>query len=847
MPTASFLTPDIGVRRRAPWWSSWLKEERLAPLRRDSVNRGVLLCLLLLAPLLALQLQRRVSDAVRDNQAQRDDTLALIEATFASVSRNTRDWGHWDETLDFVSGRHKGYRAMLSTSPVFEAGTLLVLLRPDGSTLLIHSDPRFRVNANERIANCVRGNLNHLPRVSSSVRLLCEGTNGLLYLGAATPISNDSSSAPRAGTLSFLEPLQINEYTPRIRQRLATLSGQFMFVPKASVAAARGVEMIQPPVHSSRDTLVGLRRGTNLPVVAAAFGRDLPLLLAVPLLALILRIMALLERRRQRLLQRQVERRASQRIRRTCARLDRLMEAVVPAAEGSGNASGKASEPTQILGRLSAVEAGPSTPPPTASSTDKASPAARQLEDLGRHFESFLSNASQLALLDPLTKLPNRRYFIEQLTLMAARAKDSMSLALLFIDIDRFKVINDTYGHGIGDAVLISVCERLRQTLQPQDFMGRYGGDELAVILDLSQVEGSGLEARHQEARKRAEAMIADVSAPVQVGALSIAVSLSIGIAMADPEEPRITTLIQRSDLAMYQAKRSRSSRIIGPGEVLDIPQLSSYQLYNELIEALSNRRIEVFFQPICSSEGHWLGMEALARWQHPQQGWIQPDVFIELAELHRQMKPLGEELIRQSVAGFRQLLGLDPGLKLYLNLSASQLLDPDLADFLLEAVATETLRPDQLVLELTEHSILEPNIQVERNLARLRGSGCRLALDDFGTGYSSLVRLLSLRPDLIKIDSAFIRAMESDEDAGHIVALIAGLAARLGLELVAEGIEDASALVRLEDLGIGLFQGYALGRPAAASSWLKAGPMAPDADVERRGAQETASNRSIV
>ena len=175
--------------------------------------------------------------------------------------------------------------------------------------------------------------------------------------------------------------------------------------------------------------------------------------------------------------------------------------------------------------------------------------------------------------------------------------------------------------HAVGDAVLVSVCRRLRGILRSGDFMARYGGDELAVILNLSSQEDQSLEALNRVARQRAHAMVNSLVPPVLVGDLPIAVSLSIGITLVDPLEHDVAALIQRSDLAMYQAKRSRSGRIVGPDDVGQAPQLSSYQLFTDLIQAIRSRQLQVFFQPIVAAAGHRHGFEALARWQHPQRG----------------------------------------------------------------------------------------------------------------------------------------------------------------------------------------------------------------------------------
>jgi EAL domain-containing protein (putative c-di-GMP-specific phosphodiesterase class I) len=192
--------------------------------------------------------------------------------------------------------------------------------------------------------------------------------------------------------------------------------------------------------------------------------------------------------------------------------------------------------------------------------------------------------------------------------------------------------------------------------------------------------------------------------------------------------------------------------------------------LFSDLIQAIRSRQLQIFFQPIVTATGALHGMEALARWHHPQRGWVSPILFVEMAEQHRQIQWLGHELIRLFLDGFQQLHLRHPDLRFYLNLSPNQLLAMDLADRLLAQLRARGLPPEQLTLELTEHSILEPHVAVRTNLEALRRAGVHLALDDFGTGYSLLVLLKTLRPDVVKIDKSFIQAISHDPDALHII-----------------------------------------------------------------------------
>ncbi|MFM7653451.1 MAG: EAL domain-containing protein [Vulcanococcus sp.] len=801
---------------------SWWREERRSPLSRASLLRRAGLCALVITPLLGLQLQRRTEAILQQQQAQRSDILAIMEAGLSVTERAAQDWGHWDAADGFIRGQNPGFVAHdLANSAIFEGGTQMLVFGSDGEIRLIHAAPSFRLASYAALLRCARDNIQRLSAVESVVRLGCRSDSGALYLGAATPISNSNSTAPPNGAMVMLDPLLKPDYSASIRQRLDTLQRDLVDLPVIRGQAQQPDELIQPLIHAAGGRVLGILRPAVLPIVGRSLLNDLPLLLAVPALVLVLRGMALLERRRQRLRRLQVDRRANRRIRKTCRALDQLFDELLPERGPAGGSS-------RILGRLS-----------QASDADDDDPGQRdaQLERVSRRFQRFLQTASDLALFDALTQLPNRRYFLEQLADTAAHHSErNQWFAILFVDVDKFKIINDTYGHAVGDGVLISVSQRLRRVLGAGDFLARYGGDELAVLLDLAAAPRENPETVIGIARSRADAMVECLGDPVRVGELSIAVSLSIGITLVDPQESDVSVMMQRSDRAMYQAKRSRSSRIVGPDEMVQLPQLSSYQLFTDLMEAIRNRQLQVFFQPIRDSNGQPRGVEALARWQHPQRGRIEPQVFLEMAEQHRQMLLLGRELIRLSLDGFQQLRQLQPDLFLYLNLAPSQLLDPELATTLLEDLSCRQLQPGQITLELTEHSILEPNACVQSNLETLRQAGMRLALDDFGTGYSSLVLLKTLHPDVVKIDKAFTQAIHTDSEAMHIISLIAELAPRLGLELIGEGVEDAATLNQLRSLGLELFQGFALGRPAPLIEWMA--PLRSD---------QPASNRSIV
>lgn len=777
---------------------SWAKEEARTP------RRWIALLTLVFSPVLALHLINRSGHLLSQQASARDDALALLETSLADVERNAWDWSHWNDTYRFATGTNPGYvRANLATAALFNNGAVMVMLRPDGSPLLSYSHPQLSRNRNASLVRCLRDNLPRLSDRRSRLRLACRDHDGVLFIGSATPITDNLLQSKPAGTMALLQPMPRRDDTPAMRRHLQALQQKLLWLPAATAAA--GAQAIQPTIHASGGEVLGMERPSRARALQDTLEGDLPILLAIPLAAALLRGFSLLERRRQRLRERQLERQANRRLRTTCRELDQLIDELLPAAR--------------------------------AQCTDEPTPEPQGgVERTTLRFRRFLQSARRLALFDSLTQLPNRHYFIEQLETVAIRhRRNGTCFAVLFIDIDKFKVINDSFGHAIGDAVLLEVCRRLGTLVHSQDFLARYGGDELAMILDLGQPHSPSREALSAAARERAEQMVEALRDAVPVQALSIPVSLSIGITLVDPHEQNLAGVIQRSDLAMYQAKRNRTNRIIGPDDVAQIPQLSSYQLFTDLLEAIQKQQLQVYFQPIRSGGGSQIGVEALARWLHPQRGWIEPQVFLEIAEQHRQMQILGDELIRLSLDGFQQLQQSDPNLTLFLNLTPSQLSDPGLVDNLAGALRSRNLSGNQIVLEITENTLLEPLPAVVRNLELLRATGISLALDDFGTGYSSLVMLKSLCPDIVKIDKTFIQAMRSDDRALHIISLIAELAPRLGMELVAEGIEDPDTLQQLMHLGIQRFQGHELGRPSPLVELLAQAPA------------QSASNRSIV
>lgn len=422
-----------------------------------------------------------------------------------------------------------------------------------------------------------------------------------------------------------------------------------------------------------------------------------------------------------------------------------------------------------------------------------------------------------LALYDPVTHLPNRRLLEDRLDRALATSNRNRSRgALLFIDLDDFKSVNDSLGHDQGDILLQQVAKRLSGCLRQNDTVARFGGDEFAVVLE-------GITADPDEARARLR-QIADklrhaLSRPYRLLGRTCHTTASIGIAEFGDGNERIQELLKRADLAMYQAKeRGRNtSRVFEPS--METAAATRMQIETDLREALEGDAIEVHYQPQFDSEGRITGAEALARWKHPARGAVSPAEFIPVAEHTGLIIPLGRAILDKACRQLARWMAhpSSPDFTMAINVSARQFHYGDFVDDVLGAIERHGIEPARLRLELTETMLLEDMETSMNTMAALRAHGVRFSLDDFGTGYSSLAYLKSLPLDQLKIDQTFVRNMATDANDVAIVHAIIGIAESLGLGLVAEGVETESARQLLAEYGCHQYQGYLFGAPVPA------------------------------
>jgi diguanylate cyclase (GGDEF)-like protein/PAS domain S-box-containing protein len=431
----------------------------------------------------------------------------------------------------------------------------------------------------------------------------------------------------------------------------------------------------------------------------------------------------------------------------------------------------------------------------------------------------------RLAFHDALTGLPNRALFMDRLRKAAERHKrDGLHYAVLLGDLDRFKVVNDSLGHAVGDHLLIKVGRLLRDTLRPTDTIARMGGDEFVILLeDLETLE---------QAEELAAQLLVVLERPIDLDGHAVVAGVSFGMSGGGAgREVSAEDLVREADIAMYQAKALGGGRVdrYDPASHRDLSE--RLDIENELRRALEGQTLHVHYQPIVDVlSGTVVGFEALARWQHPRLGPVSPAKFIPIAEEAGLIERLGECVLRMACQEAQRLRAAFPDAppwRMGVNLSVAQLTRVDLCARVEAALAESGLSPEFLSLEITESGLLEDTETASRTFAQLRSQGVRLAMDDFGTGYSSLQYLRRFRVDTLKIDGSFVRAI-SQPSGEEICAAVISLGRDLGLSVIAEGVERPEELARLKQLGGRYAQGFLLSRPLAPEqlvAWLMAMP----------------------
>jgi diguanylate cyclase (GGDEF)-like protein len=418
------------------------------------------------------------------------------------------------------------------------------------------------------------------------------------------------------------------------------------------------------------------------------------------------------------------------------------------------------------------------------------------------------ARVAYMAHHDALTGLLNRGALRERLAEAVGRSQHGRPCAVLHLDLDRFKEVNDTLGHPAGDELLRSVARRLLSCVRETDTVARLGGDEFVILCQ-------GEEQPHAAARIAAR-VIAELRCPHRIDGRPVSVGVSIGVAVApeDGEEPGQVMI--RADLALYGAKRDGGGRFRFFEPEMQARVVARRCLEADLHQALRDEQFELHYQPLVNlTRGCVSGFEALVRWRHPERGLVRPDDFIPAAEAMGLIVPLGKWILSRACA---DAASWPAGLKVAVNLSAVQFTDPGLEGAVAAALAASGLAPGRLELEITESLLLRDTEETIAVLRRLRASGASISMDDFGTGYSSLSYLLKFPIDKVKIDRSFVLAMDERPEGAAIIRAVAGLCQTLGIETTVEGIETPEQMKQVASQGCGEGQGYLFSPPVPAA-----------------------------
>jgi diguanylate cyclase (GGDEF)-like protein/PAS domain S-box-containing protein len=445
------------------------------------------------------------------------------------------------------------------------------------------------------------------------------------------------------------------------------------------------------------------------------------------------------------------------------------------------------------------------------------------------------------AFRDSLTGLANRALFLDRLEHASVRVhRGAESLAVLFVDLDDFKLINDSLGHEAGDDLLRQTADRLRECVRTGDTVARLGGDEFTVLLEGIESMDEPLAIAARIGERLAE--------PVRFGEREVVVRASVGIALLTAESVAPLEVLRRADVAMYAAKRSGKGRYAVHQSRMDEPVRYRLGLEGDLRRALTIGELEMHYQPIVDlATGECREVEALVRWRHPERGLLPPGAFVPFAEEHGLIVPLGRWVLETACAQWRAWQSADPSRCLPVvgvNLSGRQLEHPDIVGDIAQVLETTGFPPSQLKLEITESVALDEVEAAIAHLAELRVLGIRLAVDDFGTGYAGLRSLRHCPVDTLKIDRQFVAALGRDASANTVVSAVLEFAHRLGLSATAEGVETEEQAAVLRALGCERGQGFLFGRPGVLES---VGPLLDTRDESRSLVAEATAHTAAI
>lgn len=420
---------------------------------------------------------------------------------------------------------------------------------------------------------------------------------------------------------------------------------------------------------------------------------------------------------------------------------------------------------------------------------------------------------NELAFYDVLTGLVNRRLFMQQLECeLKLLQRSGSKAALMYLDLDDFKNVNDSLGHYAGDLLLVELAKRIKTTVRESDIVSRLGGDEYAILM--MNIHSA------DDCKAVADQIISKVQEEIIIERHHLTIGLSIGITVVPDDSNDLREILNNADMALYESKRQGKNRATFFNYQLQQFAADRIQLEHELKYALNNNEFELYFQPLIRLENRQVVMlEALLRWNHPEKGLVGPDQFIDIAEQCGLIIPIGKWVLEQACSTIvRALEQGEPCVPIAINISAKQLTNIDFAKETQQILERYDVDPAMIEMEITESTIMENMEESLKQLNYLKELGCRFSIDDFGTGYSSLAQLKQLPVDTLKIDRSFVRDIEYDHHDRQIVEAVIAMSHRLGLSVVAEGVEDQYQLDFIDKSGCDLVQGYLFSKPVPYS-----------------------------
>jgi diguanylate cyclase (GGDEF)-like protein/PAS domain S-box-containing protein len=451
------------------------------------------------------------------------------------------------------------------------------------------------------------------------------------------------------------------------------------------------------------------------------------------------------------------------------------------------------------------------TAAPVAAEPERDACAVVQMEDVSRQ-RAAQARLSHLALHDSLTGLPNRSLALERVRHAQLRSQRSGAhVGVLFVDLDRFKVVNDSLGHDVGDRLLQAVASRFTSVLRPGDTVARLGGDEFLIVCeDLSADEPCAA----AELRSVAGRLHGAIAEPIRLGDHVVPVTASVGLALGTGSGEGVESLVSNADTAMYEAKQQGRARSEAFDQHLRTRAVERLRTERDLRDALASDQLWMAYQPLVElASGRVAGAEALLRWDHPVRGPVPPGDFIDVAEDSGLIVEVGQLVVSEVCRDVARHPGWD-GLRIAVNLSARQLSQSDFAQTVRSCLEREGLPPQRLAIELTENVLMEAGGSALRQLEELHAHGIAVGIDDFGTGYASLTYLRRLPVSFVKIDRSFVARLGRDREDASIVEAVVRLCEAMDVSVVAEGIETVEQLAVLQALGCTLGQGFLFGRP---------------------------------